>query len=106
MTITPIQDAPHARRVRKLVQQGLDARLSPIHRPVQHCRFCGQLEPEQGRTVSHVARDIVAVDRARRILATDFGEASPYADRALTALRTELDTVLDAALPTGAEVAR
>lgn len=94
MTITPLPAERLAPSVRAAVQHGLDARVRPISpKPRQHCRFCGDLTAG-ARTVEHIARDITAVDRARRILARDFGEGSPYADRALADLRRELDSAL------------
>lgn len=98
MEITPLTAERRARRVRAAVQHGLDARVRPISpEPRQHCRYCGDLTAG-ARTVEHIGRDITAVDRARQILARDFGEGSPYADRALADLRRELDTAVDAAL--------
>ena len=98
MTITPLTAERRARHVRAAVQRGLDARVRPIStEPRQHCRFCGVITAG-ARTVEHIGRDITAVDRARQILARDFGEGSPYADRALAALRRELDSAVDAEL--------
>lgn len=98
MTITPLTTERRARHVRAAVQRGLDARVRPIRtEPRQHCRYCGDLTAG-ARTVEHISRDITAVDRARQILARDFGDASPYADRALAALRRELDSAVDAEL--------
>lgn len=96
MTITPLPVQRPARRVRAEVQDGLDARITPISpTPRENCRYCGDLVAG-ARTVEHISRDIAAVDRACRVLARDFGEPSPYADRALAALRRELDAAVEA----------
>lgn len=101
MTITPLTAEHRARQVRAAVQRGLDARVRPISpEQRQHCRYCGDLTAG-ARTVEHIGRDITAVDRARQILARDFGEGSPYADRALAALRRELNSAVDAELIDG-----